>query len=84
MIPHHEGAVEMAKVLLRHGNDADSCKLAEDMIRSQTTDIAMMLGSLRCNGIERRFCRLKDFQRVKKRCDCNAVSVLTATVGYWF
>jgi uncharacterized protein (DUF305 family) len=50
MIPHHEGAVEMAKVLLRYGNDAELRKLAEDVVRSQSAEIVMMLGWLRRNG----------------------------------
>jgi uncharacterized protein (DUF305 family) len=50
MIPHHEGAVEMAKVLLRYGNDGELRKLAEDVVRSQSAEIVMMLGWLRRNG----------------------------------
>jgi uncharacterized protein (DUF305 family) len=50
MIPHHEGAVEMAKVLLRYGSDAELRKLAEDVVRSQSAEIVMMIGWLRSNG----------------------------------
>jgi uncharacterized protein (DUF305 family) len=50
MIPHHEGAVEMAKVLLRYGNDGELRKLAEDVVHSQSAEIVMMLGWLRRNG----------------------------------
>jgi uncharacterized protein (DUF305 family) len=50
MIPHHEGAVEMAKVLLRYGNDAELRKLAEDVVRSQSAEIVMLLDWLRRNG----------------------------------
>jgi uncharacterized protein (DUF305 family) len=50
MIPHHEGAVEMAKVLLRYGNDTELRKVAEDVVRSQSAEIVMMLGRLRRNG----------------------------------
>jgi uncharacterized protein (DUF305 family) len=50
MIPHHEGAVEMAKVLLRYGNDTELRKLAEDVVRSQSAEIVMMIGWLRRNG----------------------------------
>ncbi|MGL4440787.1 MAG: CopM family metallochaperone [Bosea sp. (in: a-proteobacteria)] len=50
MIPHHEGAVEMAKVLLRHGTDPELRKLAEAVVRSQSAEIVMMIGWLRDNA----------------------------------
>lgn len=50
MVPHHEGAVEMAKVVLRHGTDSDLRKLAEDVVRGQSAEIVMMIGWLRDNG----------------------------------
>ncbi len=42
MIPHHQGAIDMAKVVLAHGKDAEIRKLAEDVIKAQTGEIAMM------------------------------------------
>lgn len=42
MIPHHEGAVEMARLELIHGRDPATRRLAEDIIASQTTEIAAM------------------------------------------
>jgi uncharacterized protein (DUF305 family) len=42
MIPHHEGAVEMARLLLVHGRDPATRRLAEDIIASQTVEIAGM------------------------------------------
>jgi len=50
MIPHHEGAVEMARLLLIHGSDPVTRKLAEDIIASQQVEIEGMrrrLGQLR-------------------------------------
>lgn len=42
MIPHHEGAVEMARLVLVHGNDPLTRQLAEEIIASQTAEIAAM------------------------------------------
>lgn len=42
MIPHHEGAVEMARLLLIHGSDPVTRKLAEDIIASQQVEIEGM------------------------------------------
>lgn len=42
MIPHHEGAVEMARLVLIHGRDPLVRRLAEDIIASQTTEIGTM------------------------------------------
>ena len=42
MIPHHEGAVEMASLVLIHGTDPLVRNLAEDIISSQTSEIQSM------------------------------------------
>ena len=42
MVPHHQGAVDMAEVVLKHGKDEEVRKLAEWILASQKQEIAWM------------------------------------------
>jgi hypothetical protein len=50
MIPHHQGAVEMAKVVLAFGKDPAVRKLAEEIVKAQETEIALMQSWLKQRG----------------------------------
>jgi uncharacterized protein (DUF305 family) len=54
MIPHHAGAVDMARAVLRHGRDAATRRLAEEIIAGQTIEI---------EGMQRRLAALRRPQR---------------------
>ena len=52
MIPHHQGAIDMAKVALQHAKDEQTRKWAEDVIREQEREIAEMQAWLKAKGIQ--------------------------------
>jgi uncharacterized protein (DUF305 family) len=50
MIPHHQGAIDMAKVVLQHGIDEQARKWANDVIRQQQREIDEMQEWLKKRG----------------------------------
>jgi uncharacterized protein (DUF305 family) len=46
MIPHHEGAIEMARLVLVHGRDPLVRRLAEDILASQQAEVTSMRARL--------------------------------------
>jgi uncharacterized protein (DUF305 family) len=42
MVPHHQGAIDMAQALLRHGRNEQLRRLAQEIIVEQTQEIAVM------------------------------------------
>jgi uncharacterized protein (DUF305 family) len=50
MIPHHQGAIDMAKIVLEHGKDPQTRKLAEEIVKAQAAEIAMMTAWLKAKG----------------------------------
>ena len=50
MLPHHQGAVDMAKIAIQYGKDPEVRKLAEAIIKAQNEEIAWMTSWLAKNG----------------------------------
>jgi uncharacterized protein (DUF305 family) len=50
MIPHHEGAIAMAKVALKYANDPQTKSMAQKIIDDQEKEVADMQAWLKKNG----------------------------------
>ena len=49
MIPHHQSAVDMAKVYLKYGKQKDLLKLCDDIVNTQTSEIQQLKTWLAAN-----------------------------------
>ncbi len=51
MIPHHQGAIDMARIQLAHGTDPEMRALAEAILAAQDEEIARMRAFLAARGL---------------------------------
>ena len=58
MIPHHAAAVEMARLVLLHGRDPATRRLAEDILAAQAIEI---------EGMTRRLAALRQWPNLRAR-----------------
>jgi uncharacterized protein (DUF305 family) len=49
-MPHHQGAIDMAKVELQYGKDTELRQLATDIVEAQEKEITEMKAWLAKNG----------------------------------
>jgi hypothetical protein len=54
MIPHHQGAVDMSKIVLAFGKDPEVRKLAGAVVKAQAEEIAFMQAWLAKRGLKSR------------------------------
>lgn len=50
MIPHHQGAIDMAKIVIERGKDPELKRLAQDIVAAQEREISMMKSWLQAHG----------------------------------
>lgn len=52
MIPHHQAAIDMARIQLEKGDDPEMTKLAEEIIEAQEREIVQLEAWLEANDTE--------------------------------